>query len=165
MAIWDGIESAVASSKLPFLNKGSYRVSLVAAEEGMGGLTKEPYFRATYRVVSATGEGATPVGATACVVIKRDKFGYYLRDIKSLVAAILNESPAAVTGELVQALVDGNEASGVEFLIDVAEEPKKNGAGTILKHRFFAAPVTAPIVPEPAIVAAAPKPKGKQALA
>lgn len=169
MAIWDGIESVQASSKLPFLNKGSYRVSLVQCEEGLGGLTKEPYFRATYRVVTSTGEGATPVGTTACVVIKRDKYGYFLRDIKSLVAAVLNEPAANVTGELVQALVEGEDASGVEFLIDVTEEPKKTG-GTVLKHRFFAAPEDAPaktMAQTPVVMttaAAAPK-KAAKALA
>ena len=140
MAIWDGIENVVASQKLPFLNVGSYRVSLVKAEEGMGGLTKEPYFRATYRVVSSTGEGATSTGTVACVVFKKDRYNYYLRDIKNLCAAILAVPAHEVTGELVQGIVDTDEAVGVEFQIDVTSEAKKNGLGNVTKHRFFAVP-------------------------
>jgi hypothetical protein len=138
MAIWDGIENVVASQKLPFLNVGSYRVSLVKAEEGMGGLTKEPYFRATYRVVEAKGEGATSVGTVACVVFKRDKYGYFLKDIKNLCAAILAVPAHEVTGELITGIVDTDEAIGVEFQIDVTSEAKKNGLGNVTKHRFFA---------------------------
>jgi hypothetical protein len=43
-----------------------------------------------------------------------------------------------VTGELVQGIVDTDEANGVEFQIDVTSEAKKNGPGNITKHRFFA---------------------------
>ena len=138
MAIWDGIESVTASQKLPFLNVGSYRVSLVKAEQGIGGLTKEPYFRASYRVVEAKGEGATSTGTVACVVFKKDRYNYYLRDIKNLCAAILAVPAHEVTGELVQGIVDTDEAVGVEFQIDVTSEQKKNGLGNITKHRFFA---------------------------
>ena len=138
MAIWDGIEAVQASQKLPFLNVGSYRVSLVKAEQGVGGLTKEPYFRASYRVVEAKGEGSTSVGTVACVVFKKDKYNYYLRDIKNLCAAILAVPAHEVTGELVQGIVDTDEAVGVEFQIDVTSEAKKNGHGNITKHRFFA---------------------------
>ena len=138
MSIWDGIESVQASQKLPFLNVGSYRVSLVKAEEGLGGLTKEPYFRASYRVVEAKGDKATSVGTVACVVFKKDKYGYFLKDIKNLCAAILAIPAHEVTGELVQGIVGTDEAIGVEFQIDVTEEAKKNGLGTITKHRFFA---------------------------
>lgn len=138
MSIWDGIEAVTANQKLPFLNVGSYRVSLVKAEEGVGGLTKEPYFRASYRVIEAKGEKATSVGTVACVVFKRDKYGYYLKDIKNLCAAILAVPAGEVTGELVSGIVGTDEAIGVEFQIDVTEEPKKNGLGTVTKHRFFA---------------------------
>ena len=138
MAIWDGIEAVTASQKLPFLNVGSYRVSLVKAEQGVGGLTKEPYFRASYRVVEAKGEGATSTGTVACVVFKKDRYNYYLRDIKNLCAAILAVPSHEVTGELVQGIVDTDEAVGVEFQIDVTSEAKKNGLGNITKHRFFA---------------------------
>ncbi len=140
MSMWDGIESVQASQKLPFLNVGSYRVSLVKCEEGVGGLTKEPYFRATYRVVSSTGEGATSAGTVACVVFKKDRYNYYLRDIKNLCAAILAVPSHEVTGELVAGIVGTDEAVGVEFQIDVTSEAKKNGLGNVTKHRFFAVP-------------------------
>ena len=138
MSIWDGIESVQASQKLPFLNVGSYRVSLIKAEEGMGGLTKEPYFRATYRVVEAKGEGSTNVGTVACVVFKKDRYNYYLRDIKNLCAAILAIPSHEVTGELVSGIVSTDEAIGVKFQVDVTSEAKKNGLGNVTKHRFFA---------------------------
>lgn len=138
MAIWDGIEEVTANQKLPFLNVGSYRVSLVKAEQGVGGLTKEPYFRASYRVIDAKGEGSTSAGTVACVVFKKDKYGYYLRDIKNVCAAILAVPSHEITGDLVQGIVDTDEATGVEFQIDVTSEAKKNGLGNITKHRFFA---------------------------
>ena len=35
-------------------------------------------------------------------------------------------------------VVDTDEATGVEFQIDVTSEAKKNGLGNVTKHRFFA---------------------------
>ena len=140
MPMWDGIEAVSANQKLPYLNKGSYLVELVKAEEGIGGLTKEPFFRISYRVVEAKGEGATSAGTVACVVFKKDKYNYYLRDIKSACAAILAIPSHEVTADLVDAIVKTDEATGTKFQIDVTEEAKKIGLGTISKHRFFAAP-------------------------
>jgi hypothetical protein len=89
-------------------------------------------------VVSSTGEGATSVGTVACVVFKKDKYNYFLKDIKNLCAAILAVPAHEVTGDLVNGIISTDEAIGVEFQVDVTSEAKKNGLGNVTKHRFFA---------------------------
>jgi len=143
MSIWDGIESVQADQRLPYLQPGSYRCSLLKAEEGTSNKTREPFFRIVFKVVTAPDfVEATPVGTTCCVVFLRDKWGYYLRDIKNAVAAISGLHPDNVTGDLIKALVDNpDEAVGCEFQVDVSTEPnKKDPTKVYTRHRFFAVP-------------------------
>ena len=145
MSIWDGIEQAQADQRLPYLTPGSYRLALVRAEEGVSNKTREPFFRVTYRVLTSTGAESTPAGTTACVIFTKDKWGYYLRDIKNCVAAISGLKSDEVNGDIVKALIDNpDEAEGCEFQADVTNEPnKKDPTRLYTRHRFFAVPVDA----------------------
>jgi hypothetical protein len=142
MSMWDGIEAVQANQKLPYLSKGSYIVELVSALEGLGGLTKEPFFKVTMKVVEATGDGSTAPGTLCCWVTKKDKYNYYLRDIKNWAAAVLAVPSSEVTAALVQGICSEPEAVGTRFLVQVDVEAKKNGLGEVTKYRFFAAPTS-----------------------
>lgn len=140
MSMWDGIESVQANQKLPYLNKGAYTVELVSAAEGVGGLTKEPFFKVTMRVVESKGDGATAPGTLCVWVTKKDKYNYFLRDIKNWAAAVLAVQANDVTAADVQGICTEPEAVGSKFDVQVDEEPKKNGLGNVTKYRFFATP-------------------------
>lgn len=146
MSIWDGIESVQAEQRLPYLTPGSYRAAVTNLKTGVSNKTREEYLRLEARVVDAPDYvEATPVGTTFCVIFTKDKWGYYLRDIKNMIAAISGLPADQVTGDICKALIDHpEEAIGCEFQVDVSTEPnKKDPTRVYTRHRFFAVPVDA----------------------
>lgn len=159
VAIYDGIEGVSGDQKLPFLTPGQYRVSLQSIIEGVSKFDQAPFLKAVFTVVEASGQNATAVGTTATHVIKKGKFNYYLRDIKALVSAILNEPQDKIDGKITGELLSeagNNDARGTEFRVEVTLESKKDGTGSYPKTRFF--PVeSAQSSPPPADAKAAAK--------
>lgn len=140
MSMWDGIENADSSQKLPYLKPGTYTVELISAAEGVGKLKKQPFFKVTFKVILSKGENSTPADTVCVWVTKKDAYDYYLRDIKNWAAAVLAMPAKDITAFDVQGICTEPEAVGSKFDVQVDEEPKKNGLGNVTKYRFFATP-------------------------
>ena len=131
MSLYDGIEK-VSAPRLPFLSNGDYTLKFVIASTGQNFTDKKEYFRTEVEVLESSGPEALVPGTSACIKIDEDpKWGYHKRDIRNLVAAVMDEPETAVTGAIVdQLLAEDNPASGETFYArrGYFQNPKTGGA-------------------------------------
>lgn len=114
--------------KLPFLNTrlGNYVLEIEAMRGGKSRSDGNEFLATDVKVVESSGDNAFPAGTRAVVLIKKDKFGYYKKEIPQLVSAIINEPASAVKGDIIAPLISEEQpAKGLKFGAEVA--PPKPG--------------------------------------
>ena len=153
-SLYDGIEN-VSGPRLPFLTEGVYALDFVSAQVGQNFKDKKEYFRVNVKVAESEGTEALAPGTEATIKIDEDtKWGYHKRDIRNLVAAILDEPEHTVKASLIDELLsDENPAADVRFYA-------RRGPVTDDKGRTFTKTVfsSSPFPSE----APAPKAKGRK---
>lgn len=129
----------LGNKRLPFLSTGTggcnYGLELAGARQWVS--KKDRLWHAVFEVIvlEAQGEGATPVGTRAAVLIKQEpKFNYHVRDLQSIGKAITG---ARLNEETYAKLLpeDGKHETsykGARFLAQVS----RNDKGYV-DHRFF----------------------------
>lgn len=92
--IFDGVDSAESTGKIPFITAGLY---LLGVKKFGTGVSKNPsslgkkFVKLVAEVVESNNP-AHPVGSTVSQIIMEDAFGYYKGDIQNLGLAILGET-------------------------------------------------------------------------
>lgn len=116
MALFDTIDT-LSAPRNPFLTEGDYELEFLAANTGRNFKDKKEHFKVTARVVSSSGPAALPAGTQVTIMIMEDtQFNYHVKDIRALVAAIVDEPEVKVTKATVQQLLsEDNPAAGQKF--------------------------------------------------
>ncbi len=129
----------LGNKRLPFLATGTggcnYGLELAGARQWVS--KKDRLWHSVFEVIvlEAQGEGATPVGTRAAVLIKQEpKFNYHVRDLQNIGKAITG---ARLTEETYAKLLpeDGKRETGFKgarFLAQVSRNDKG-----FIDHRFF----------------------------
>lgn len=142
MSLFDGIEDKQgAEGRTPNPTPGEYVFELLELLEGKTTMSQDEFFKARVKVVSSSGEPVAwqdgnkvpplPAGTESEVAIFKDKFGYYITDIRNLVAAISTSAlqeqfePHQVTQAAITELMTTGEANGCHFRATFSAKPGK----------------------------------------
>jgi hypothetical protein len=96
--IFDGVDSADSTSKIPFITAGLY---LLKVKKFGTGVSKNPktlgkkFVKLVAEVVESNSE-KHPVGSSVSHMIMEDAFGYYKGDIQNLGLALLGQTETAM---------------------------------------------------------------------
>lgn len=137
---FDGFDDEQVSEKIPDLMPGNYRLKVESIRAGVGKISKKNYVRATVKVIESSGEEANPPGSLVSFGFVRGQFAsYYVRDVKSLGAALLGQDINSVSADLLAELVaEDQPAKGTEFRAFVSSVPgKKHKNGTPVRNFLF----------------------------
>lgn len=148
MSMTEGLDETaknLGDEKLPFLGVGVYpelEIERVIQGKSFAG---EDFFKVVVKVIKSEGALASAPGMSVCQIIKKDKFGYYKKDILRFAAAALNEPANTLTKTMVDEMTAADQpAKGVKLRAVVT--PKE---GTIYTNVRWA-----PLENIPAAVAA-----------
>lgn len=144
--IYDDADEVVVVERLPYLDAkergtAEYLLELEDAFTKAPGKGSTGFFKATFKVIEASGDNPHPVGARVVNFIKPDEYGYHVKDIKSLVAASTNTPVGSVSKANIDEFVEKDDegkvpAAGVRLKARIA--PKKEGSNFL---KIFYAPV------------------------
>lgn len=144
--MFDGIEDH--GQRLDFLPVGTHELELVNIEIFKNSHTNLPGCRATVEVVSTTSSETAPGRRHVCIHSQTDpRYKYWLGDMRSLIAAFLDEPvnsvDAAGAAKFVASFAKNKEEGlfdGITFQAVTVSDKKKSGED-FLKNTYFPAPV------------------------
>ena len=163
MSIFDGIEHKTgAVGRSTDITPGVYEFEALSVADGVTPFTKDDFFKVGVKVLASSGEpcpskdgslvNPLPVGTETEIFIGRDKYGYFITEIKEL-AAVLSNATAALVGEsadftpasiteadLKTLVAPEQPAKGVRFRGVYSVKPGKfNKNGTPVSNKKYAA--------------------------
>lgn len=99
----------------PYLTEGVYpELEIVSFTDGISKKTGMQFAKLHVKVLRSEGPDAVPAGQEAVHILSKkpsDRFGYYLKDVKAIAMAVLNEP---VTEKLMKELIETNAAAGIK---------------------------------------------------
>ncbi len=120
------VESVQTQDKNPWLSRGTYELTILDFRAGEKRGSKMKYFGVDFKVDKSEGPGATAPGTIAGYGKKQDEYGYYLKALKELIAAVLNERSSTLKNTTVDEIVADQEVlKGRKVKLVVKPEEKK----------------------------------------
>ncbi len=142
------VEDAKVREDLPGLTVGSYPLVKITSFRAGTNRKQQKFFAFTLQILQSEGEGALPKGTRATFARKQDDYDYYVKDLKSILAALVNEPPSAITNKMCQTIVDDpTSIEGTYASVVVSEQTSKKSGKSFKDFSFrAAAPANAPIL-------------------